>query len=64
MPSGDDGRSEPPRTFAALLREYRLRAGFSQEYLAERARMSVVAIGLLERGARRSSYRATVELLA
>jgi predicted ATPase/DNA-binding XRE family transcriptional regulator len=50
--------------FGALLRRYRLAAGLSQEALAERARLSVQAIGALERGDRRAPYRDTVELLA
>jgi predicted ATPase/DNA-binding XRE family transcriptional regulator len=52
----------PP--FGALLRRYRLAAGLSQEALAERARLSVQAVGALERGDRRAPYRDTVELLA
>jgi transcriptional regulator with XRE-family HTH domain len=50
--------------FGALLRRHRLAAGLSQETLAERARMSVVAISALERGARQHPYRETVVLLA
>jgi predicted ATPase/DNA-binding XRE family transcriptional regulator len=49
--------------FGDLLREYRVRAGFSQEQLAERAQMSAAAIGSLERGIRRTPYRSTVSLL-
>jgi predicted ATPase/transcriptional regulator with XRE-family HTH domain len=47
-----------------LLRRHRLAAGLSQEVLAERARMSSVGIGALERGIRQSPYRETVALLA
>lgn len=54
----------PSLPFAALLRRYRLAAGLSQEELAERAHLSVQAIGALERGIRRAPYRATVDLLA
>jgi predicted ATPase/transcriptional regulator with XRE-family HTH domain len=51
-------------TFADLLREYRSAARMTQETLAERAQMSVAAIGKLERGARQRPYRATIALLA
>jgi transcriptional regulator with XRE-family HTH domain len=47
-----------------LLREYRTRAGISQELLGERARISTAAVGALERGIRRTPYRSTVSLLA
>jgi predicted ATPase/transcriptional regulator with XRE-family HTH domain/tetratricopeptide (TPR) repeat protein len=50
--------------FGSLLRRFRLAAGFSQEALAERARMSVSTVGALERGARRAPYRESVALLA
>jgi len=50
--------------FGALLRELRLRAGLSQEALAERSRLSTGAISALERGARRAPYRSSVDLLA
>jgi predicted ATPase/DNA-binding XRE family transcriptional regulator len=52
------------RTFGDLLRQYRTAAGFSQEYLAEQARLSVETIGALERGVRRAPYRETVNLLS
>ena len=61
------GRSERRTgapSFAQLLRKHRLAAGFSQEKLAELARMSTGAIGALERGERRAPYRATIELIA
>jgi predicted ATPase/transcriptional regulator with XRE-family HTH domain len=58
-PAGGAG----PESFGTLLRRYRLAAGLSQEALAERARLSPVAISALERGARRSPYRTTVQLL-
>jgi predicted ATPase/transcriptional regulator with XRE-family HTH domain len=51
-------------TFGRLLRQLRLRAGFSQEQLAEQAGMSATGVGLLERELRRAPHRATVELLA
>ncbi len=50
--------------FGALLRRYRLAAGLSQEALADRARLSVNGIGLLERGDRRTPQRETFALLA
>lgn len=50
--------------FGALLRRFRMRAGDSQESLAENARLSVETISALERGARRNPYRDTVGLLA
>jgi transcriptional regulator with XRE-family HTH domain len=56
-------RSSVP-LFADLLREYRDSAGLSQETLAERSRLSVDAISLLERGLRRSPRQHTVELLS
>jgi transcriptional regulator with XRE-family HTH domain len=51
-------------TFGALLRQYRLAAGLSQEALAERARLSVQGLSALENGRRQSPYRHTVTLLA
>src|ERR1700760_902242 len=53
---------ERPR-FGSLLRELRLRAGLSQEALAERASMSVNGISALERGANRAPQRETLALL-
>ena len=50
--------------FGDLLREYRVRAGLSQEELAERAQLSLAAVGALERGIRHTPYRSTVTLLA
>jgi transcriptional regulator with XRE-family HTH domain len=52
------------KTFGDLLRRYRVEAGLTQKALAERARMSLAAIGKLERGARQRPYRATIALLA
>jgi len=46
-----------------MLRTYRLRAGLSQEMLAERAGISSKAIGAIEQGVRRAPHRHTVELL-
>jgi predicted ATPase/DNA-binding XRE family transcriptional regulator len=49
--------------FGEQLRRHRRAAGFSQEYLAERARLSATAIGLLERGLRRAPRHETIALL-
>lgn len=53
-----------PHSFGELLRTYRTAAGLTQEELAERAGMSARGISDLERGARRTPYKGTVELLA
>ena len=50
--------------FGELLRRHRRAAGISQDFLAERARLSPAAVSALERGRRRAPYRATVTLLA
>jgi transcriptional regulator with XRE-family HTH domain len=50
--------------FGALLRQFRLDAGITQQELAERAKLSVEAISTLERGARTRPHRDTVTLLA
>ncbi len=47
--------------FGQLLRQYRVAAGFSQEHVAEEARLSVVSISALERGLRQAPYRHTVQ---
>ena len=52
-----------PNRFGELLRAHRLRRGFSQAYLAERAGISVEAVGTLERGTRRAPYGSTITLL-
>jgi predicted ATPase/DNA-binding XRE family transcriptional regulator len=49
---------------AALLKEFRVQAGLSQQVLAERALISVQAVSALERGYRRAPYRATLERIA
>lgn len=49
--------------FGALLRQFRLDAGMTQQELAERAKLSVQAVSALERGARTRPYRETVVLL-
>ncbi len=49
--------------FGALLRQFRLDAGMTQQELSERAKLSVEAISTLERGARTRPYRETVVLL-
>jgi class 3 adenylate cyclase/DNA-binding XRE family transcriptional regulator len=64
----DAGGPESPQpvqaTFGALLRQYRLGAGLSQEELAERAGLSVQGLSALETGRRQAPYRHTVALLA
>jgi predicted ATPase/DNA-binding XRE family transcriptional regulator len=50
--------------FGALLRQFRLDAGMTQQTLAERANLSVEAVSTLERGTRTRPYRETVVLLA
>ncbi|MGB6712524.1 MAG: helix-turn-helix domain-containing protein [Candidatus Cybelea sp.] len=50
--------------FGTLLRQCRLDAGLTQQTLAERANVSVEAIGALERGTRTRPYRETVALLS
>jgi transcriptional regulator with XRE-family HTH domain len=57
----EDGRR---RSFGDVLRSHRLALGLTQETIAERARMSVQAIGALERGERQALYRTTIDLLA
>jgi predicted ATPase/transcriptional regulator with XRE-family HTH domain len=61
-----ENERQAPRTsaFGALLRQYRVAAGLSQEALAERARMSADGISALERGYRRTPQRETLTLLA
>jgi len=54
----------PAGAVGALLRHYRLRAGLSQEALAERAGLSPAAIGALEQGLRRRPHPQTVNGLA
>jgi predicted ATPase/DNA-binding XRE family transcriptional regulator len=53
-----------PGTFATVLRRLRVRAGLTQEDLAERAGMSVRAVSALERGERRRPYPHTIGALA
>jgi predicted ATPase/DNA-binding XRE family transcriptional regulator len=56
-------RTETP-TFGTLLRHYRLRAGLSQEALAERAHLSTRAVSALEQGINRAPRAATLAVLA
>jgi len=51
-------------TVASLLRNYRLAARLSQAELAERANVSVAAIGSLEQGLRKSPYPVTLHGIA
>lgn len=50
-------------SFAALLRRHRLAACLTQETLAQKAGLSVQAVGALERGDRRYPHRGTIDLL-
>src|SRR5690349_11984434 len=50
--------------FGEHLRRFRVAAGLSQEALAERAGLSVQAVGALETGKRRRPYPNTVAVLA
>jgi predicted ATPase/DNA-binding CsgD family transcriptional regulator len=56
--------SRSDATFGVLLRRHRLLVGLSQEELAERARVSLNAVGALERGINRQPHPRTVALLA
>jgi predicted ATPase/DNA-binding XRE family transcriptional regulator len=47
-----------------MLRQHRVRAGLTQEALAERAGLGTNAVTALERGARRSPHPSTVKMLA
>src|SRR5258708_20146628 len=55
--------SEVP-TFATQLRLFRVRAGLTQEVLAERAGVSSATIAALEQGLRRRPYPPTLAALA
>ena len=52
------------QTFAALLKQYRMAVGLTQEELAERAQLSIRAVSDLERGVKSRPYPATIRLLA
>lgn len=51
-------------SFAEALRRFRLRAGLTQEELAERAELSTHAVSALERGVRRRAQPRTLRALA
>jgi len=55
---------EERNTFAAHVRRLRLRAGLSQEALAEKAGVSVATIGAIEEGQRRRPHPHTLRALA
>src|SRR3954467_14114270 len=55
--------AENPQTFGALLRQHRLRAGLTQEALAERAALTPRGLIHLERGTRRP-YPDTIHRLS
>jgi predicted ATPase len=52
-----------PSSFGALLRDFRLASGLSQDALAERASMSADGISALERGINKAPQRETLALL-
>jgi len=56
--------TENSADLATLLKTYRVRAGLSQQMLAERALISVQAVSALERGYRKVPYRNTLERIA
>ena len=56
--------SEQPEGIAAYVRRLRLRAGLTQEALAERTGVTVDTVGALERGLRRQLYPQTASALA
>ena len=56
--------TEPPVTFASLLRKLRTGAGLTQEELAEAASVSVRSVRDLERGRVATPQKETVRLLA
>lgn len=58
-----DAATPGAAVFGERLKAYRVRAGLSQELLAERAQISAGAVSALERGIRRMPYRSTVSLL-
>ena len=55
--------TERDESFGSRLRRLREAAGLTQEELAERAGLSPMAIGMLERGQRRRPYPYTVQAL-
>ena len=54
----------PTSDLATLLKSFRVRAGLSQQMLADRAQISVQAVSALERGYRKVPYRKTLEQIA
>ena len=64
VPGGRQSSKRVPGEFGELLRAHRLRAGLSQEALAERAALSPAAISALEHGRRRRPHPRTVSVLA
>jgi transcriptional regulator with XRE-family HTH domain len=55
---------DPDGTFGSLLRRHRLAANLTQAALAARSGMSLAAISMLERGARQTPRRSTLESLS
>jgi len=62
--SGGESVPTEPDTVGSLLRRFRVRAGLSQEALAERAAISAPAIGALERGLREHPHAHTLRALS
>src|SRR5579859_3866105 len=58
------GMVQEQASFGALLRQYRLRSGLTQQDLAARAGLSGRGVSDLERGARRKPYPHTLAGLA
>ena len=56
-------RVPAPQPFAAVLRQFRVAAGLTQEELAERAMLSLRGVSDLERGVKTRPQRETVRLL-
>ena len=55
---------QTPGSFWALLRRHRLRAGLTQEALAQRAGLSLRTVSVLERAAQRAPHLDTIRRLA
>lgn len=60
--SGSVGCSTISEAFGSALREYRTARGISQELLAERAGLHPTYVGLIERGRRSPTLRASEAL--
>jgi predicted ATPase/DNA-binding XRE family transcriptional regulator len=63
LPKTSSSYSPATGDFVELLKRCRSRSGYSQEYLAEKGRLSVETVRALERGVRRAPNSGTLELL-